>query len=300
MQTLRKSAAAQTRSTDRLDWLTASSSIAGMTVGVLVEKRYLAQRQPRGLVDALEARGRDVRVVDPGESTWVAGDDRWLQDLDIVVARGRSWDLLSLLAAAESYGLPSLNSRAAIGAVHNKAEMSVRLAAARVPMPHTYIGTSGQLAARVTREDYPLIVKPVFGDNARGLRIFRSAGELAAVPGSEVVIGQRFLTTDGFDIKLYAIGSDVWVVRKPSPLAAFPFAEPELLPVTREAREIAMRCGKIFGLQLYGVDCVATPGGLAVIEVNDYPNYSAVPEADDRLAFHVEYSLHRERRLAAS
>ena len=52
-------------------------------------------------------------------------------------------------------------------------------------------------------------------------------------------------------------------------------------------RDIARRCRALFALDLYGVDCVETPAGLIIIEVNDFPNYSAVPEANDRLAAHV-------------
>jgi glutathione synthase/RimK-type ligase-like ATP-grasp enzyme len=32
------------------------------------------------------------------------------------------------------------------------------------------------------------------------------------------------------------------------------------------------------------VDCVETPAGPVVIEVNDFPNYTGVPGADDALA----------------
>jgi len=298
MRAVRNSATAHATSTEGFGQAGPASG-AGPTVGVLVEERYLAQRQPAGMMAALAARGCAVRLIEPRRSAWKAGQDRWLRDLDVVVARGRSRDLFNLLATAESYGLPTLNNHAAIRAVHNKVEMTVRLAADRLPMPRTYLDTLEGLAARLRPADYPLITKPIFGDNAHGLRVFRSADELRAVRSSETVIGQRFLATDGFDVKVYAIGHDVWVVRKPSPLAPNASAEPELLPVTREARELAGRCGRLFGLQLYGVDCVATARGLAVIEVNDYPNYSGVPQADERLAHHVERWLDGKRMAAA-
>jgi glutathione synthase/RimK-type ligase-like ATP-grasp enzyme len=35
------------------------------------------------------------------------------------------------------------------------------------------------------------------------------------------------------------------------------------------------------------VDCIETPGGLLVIEVNDFPNYTSVPDADKKLADYV-------------
>jgi ribosomal protein S6--L-glutamate ligase len=52
-------------------------------------------------------------------------------------------------------------------------------------------------------------------------------------------------------------------------------------------RELGLRCGELFGLELWGVDCVETPDGPVVIEVNEFPNYTAVPAADERLADHV-------------
>jgi glutathione synthase/RimK-type ligase-like ATP-grasp enzyme len=61
----------------------------------------------------------------------------------------------------------------------------------------------------------------------------------------------------------------------------------ELVAATDEMRDIARRCRALFALDLYGVDCIETPAGLIVIEVNEFPNYSAVPEANDRLAAHV-------------
>ena len=60
-------------------------------------------------------------------------------------------------------------------------------------------------------------------------------------------------------------------------------------------REIAARCGEVFGLELYGVDCIHTPDGPVVVEVNDFPNYSAIPEADGKLA---DYVLARLRKGA--
>jgi ribosomal protein S6--L-glutamate ligase len=99
-------------------------------------------------------------------------------------------------------------------------------------------------------------------------------------------------------VKLYAIGGEVWAVRKPSPLAPNA-AEPELMVVTDEARDLARRCGSLFGLELFGVDCVQSERGLSVIEVNDYPNYSCVPDAGVRIADLIEQSF-EEACCAAS
>ena len=44
------------------------------------------------------------------------------------------------------------------------------------------------------------------------------------------------------------------------------------------------RCGRLFGLELYGVDLVKTPKGFSVIEVNCFPGYKGVPQGGERLA----------------
>jgi ribosomal protein S6--L-glutamate ligase len=239
------------------------------------------------MVSALRARGHDVFLIDPEGIAAEAGDRDWLDDLDLVVGRGRSLALLCLLAWAESAGTPTINRRAAIAAVHNKAEMAVRLAAAGVPAPKTFLGRQGELAATVPENSYPLILKPSFGDNCRGLEIVGRPAELAAVKWPEpLVLAQEFLPTDGNDLKLYVIGDEVWAVRKPSPLTGRK-GPAELIALTPALEGLARRCGTLFGLELFGVDCLDGGTGTVVIEVNEFPNYTGVPGADDKLADYV-------------
>jgi ribosomal protein S6--L-glutamate ligase len=262
-------------------------SLRPTCLGVLVEQRYLSHPQPAGMVAALRTRGHDVFTIDPEGIAAEAGDPDWLDDLDVVVGRGRSLALLCLLTWAESRGARTVNRRAAIAAVHNKAEMAVRLAAAGVPTPRTFLGLQGELAATVPRDSYPLILKPTFGDNCQGLQLVRSPGELAHVSWPEpLVLAQEFLPSDGNDLKLYVVGADVWAVRKPSPLSDRDGA-PELVARTPALRDLARRCGELFGLELYGVDCLETDAGVVVIEINEFPNYTGVPDADDALADYV-------------
>ena len=255
---------------------------------VLVEARYLAQAQPVGLIRTLREAGCRVTVTDPGASLLDVGDTRWLEGLDLVVARGRSTDLLTRLSAAEAEGVTTLNSRRAIDAVVDKAHMATQLQAAGVPTPATWIGSIEQVRRNVPASAFPLILKPVFGDNCRGIVVVQTPAQLAALAWNEpCVIAQELLPSAGFDIKLYAIGERVWAVRKSSALHGGA-GEATLLPLTPAWRELALRCGSLFGLQLFGVDCIDHQGELKVIEVNDFPNYSGVPEADLLLARHIE------------
>ena len=272
-------------------------------IGLLVENRYLVQSQPSGMSRALEAKGHLVTTVDPQAVSFLMKDAGWLQDFDLIVARGRSWALLCMLAWAESRDALTINRKAAIAGVYNKADMSVELAAGNIPVPRTFFGSLESLAKRIPADCYPVILKPIFGDNCRGLVVVSSPAEMAGVEWSEpVALAQTYMATDGYDLKLYGIGDQVWAVRKPSPFnkrSGDDGADSKagLLPLTPELEELGRRCGSIFGLELYGVDCIETESGPLVIEINDFPNYTGVPEADERLA---DYAVRRARQKRSS
>jgi ribosomal protein S6--L-glutamate ligase len=268
-------------------------------IGLLAERRYLTQAQPAGLCAVLCRRGYRVARIDLEATTHAVDDLRWLDGLDLVVARGRSCALLCLLAAAEARRRPTLNRRTAIATVHNKVEMAVTLAAGHIPTPPTFFGPPAYLAAQIPAARYPLILKPIFGDNAEGLRIIATPEEMAALAARNgtrlhpepVALAQSYLPNDGYDLKLYGIGDEIWAVRKPSPLNqdgahnGAKAAEP--VPLTPALQALGRRCGELFGLELFGVDCLQTTNGIVVIEVNDFPNYTGVPDGDERLAAYV-------------
>jgi ribosomal protein S6--L-glutamate ligase len=258
------------------------------------------------MIAALRARGHEVVTIDPEAAPAEVGDDGWLDDLDLVVGRGRSQALLFLLTGAERRGTRTVNRRMAIAAVHNKAEMAVTLATAGVPTPKTFLGSPADLAAQVPSDCYPIIVKPSFGDNCQGLRMIERPDALAELAWPEpLVLAQQFLATDGNDLKLYGIGDEVWAVRKPSPLGVSDgagssscngsFDHCELVAQTKRLRDLGRRCGELFGLELYGVDCLETPDGTVVVEVNEFPNYTGVPAANNRLADYVVWRAQGRR-----
>ncbi len=46
-----------------------------------------------------------------------------------------------------------------------------------------------------------------------------------------------------------------------------------------ELRDLALRVGKLFGLDIYGLDVVETRDGPMVVDINDFPSFGQVPNA---------------------
>ncbi|MGH3326802.1 MAG: ATP-grasp domain-containing protein [Streptomycetales bacterium] len=272
-------------------------------VAVLTEKRYLAHLQPAGLVTALRRQGHDVRVlVCDGVAVDLQPDvsSEW-RGVDVAVARGRRAPLPTLLDHAEVCGVPVVDPASSIRGVVDKAAMSVRLMSAEIPTPTTVIGHP-RAVARTHSLRFPVICKPVTGDNCEGLLLVRTARELAELRWPEsIAVVQSFLPTDGTDLKLYGIGDAVFAVRRPAAFPARPGAADfdVLLPVSTELKELAASCARLFGLTVYGVDCVVSRGRTVVLEVNDFPTFRGVPGADDVLASHVLGRSRREVPLCA-
>jgi hypothetical protein len=76
----------------------------------------------------------------------------------------------------------------------------------------------------------------------------------------------------------------VFATVKRSPLHPGADVVEEAIPVTRELRSLARAVGRVFGLDIYGIDVVETADGWVVLDVNDFPSFGNVPEAASRLA----------------
>ena len=53
-------------------------------------------------------------------------------------------------------------------------------------------------------------------------------------------------------------------------------------------RAIALRCGQVCGLGLYGLDVVESQCGPVVVDVNYFPGYKGVPDVAPRIADYID------------
>jgi ribosomal protein S6--L-glutamate ligase len=193
-------------------------------------------------------------------------------------------------------GLPTINNTRAIRLVRNKAVAAAYAHAHGLPMPATYFAAHPRLFKQIPLEIYPIVVKPSNGSSCRDIYRVNSPTDLDALAIAEgndsYFLAQHYVENTGFDIKVYITGREVYAaVAKKSPLHE---EIPEkFIPLTPALRKLALDIGKIFGLDIYGIDVVETPQGLAVLDINDFPSFGHVPGAVRRVA---EYIIHAAKR----
>lgn len=213
--------------------------------------------------------------------------DRLTPAHDLYILKSHTELSLSLAGILHSQGAAILNPYPSCIAVQDKIMASRRLYAAGVPTPRCWVTDDLSLLAPIVAEQ-PLIIKPYRGHRGIGIHIVTPPAELAALPQPGVpVLIQEFIPGSGEDIKVYVIGEEVFAVSKP--FSADSFTRPgRPCPVSPTVRAIALRCGKAFGLGLYGLDVIEGPEGPVVVDLNYFPGYKGVPDVAPLIADYIE------------
>jgi ribosomal protein S6--L-glutamate ligase len=260
--------------------LTTTPESPGPRTWILTDRRYLRQRMPLAVIDWLRAHDQAPRVVlaDDAAGRWAG-----LEPGDLVIARSRHPLAAALLDAAVARGARGLHPTASVQRVRDKATCALALARSGLPIPETVLVQRPEELGQLPDAMFPIVLKPVFGDNARGVQILRTRAALDAVAWSgELLLAQSYVDAGGFDVKLYVAGEHVWATRRPSPLLD-PHAEATQVAVTPALRRIAEGCRGEFGLHLFGVDVLESGAGLAIVDVNEFPNYTGLDEAPEAI-----------------
>jgi ribosomal protein S6--L-glutamate ligase len=235
------------------------------------------------LVDVFERlrrRGHEVELGVANELLLDAHPDA-LHDLYILKSHSALW--LSLAGVLYGQGAKLLNPYLACVVAHDKIVAERRMEAAHVPTPRSWVTGDLQLLRRIC-EERPLVVKPYVGGHGLGVRMVRDPHDLAGIePPPQPMLAQEFVPGD--EIKVYVIGDAVFGVRK-LPHGDAVVREP--CPVGEDVRRLALRCGRVFGLSLFGLDVIEGAQGPVVIDVNYFPSYKGIPGAPAVLAHFIE------------
>ncbi|MCV2492011.1 hypothetical protein OF117_21925 [Geodermatophilus sp. YIM 151500] len=268
----------------------------------VVEERYENDVMPGAVVEVLRSWGHVVDVLRP---TGTVADLWELLSTDSVpydafvlktVSGGPG---LTLLDAAAAAGVTTINDHRAIRLARDKAVAAVRARAAGIPFPKTWFAHKSTLLEQIPADTYPLVVKPNDGSALRDVYRVDSPEALARLDldDSGSLLAQPYLPNPGYDVKLYNTGDEVFATVKRSPLHPGADVVEEQIPVTPELRNLARAVGRVFKLDIYGIDVVQTDNGWVVLDVNDFPSFGKVPQAAWRLARTV---LRVTRRQAAA
>jgi len=193
---------------------------------------------------------------------------------------------LGILHALRELGTPVWNDARAIERCVDKSMTSFLLARAKIPTPATWVTESRAAAqAVVAQAGAPLVLKPLFGSQGRGLRLIRRPEELpqpAEVAG--VYYLQQFVAAerDGFrDFRLMVSRGRVvaammrhaahWITNVKQG------GRPVVAVADTETRDLALRATAAVGAEFAGVDILhGADGRPTVLEVNSMPAWSGL------------------------
>jgi len=234
----------------------------------------------------LRKRGLDIEI-GIGEEL-VLPLDRIVVSHDLYILKSHAALWLSLAEIIHMHGGRLLNPFPACLAAQNKIVAVQLMQAAGVPTPRSWV-TADLTVLRSLVQEQPVIIKPYNGGRGIGIRVMRSSRELTDAPRpAEPVLIQEYVPPYD-EVKVYVIGEEAFGVRTRSRLGE---ARRRPCGISDEVRAIALRCGRLFGLGLYGLDVIEGADGPLVVDLNYFPSYQAVPGAGARIADFIEgYAL---------
>src|SRR6266704_2101501 len=173
---------------------------------------------------------------------------------------------LSVAGALHALGAVTLNPYPTVAMMRNKIIVTRMLQQAGLPTPASYVASDPSEFVPLL-DSGPLILKPYRGSRGAGIRIIRDARELDGMKPNGLVLAQRYQEPDGTDRKIYCIGGELFGIKRIFPIRTYEDKVGEPFAVSPELQDIALRCGRVFGIDLYGLDVVVSAGQPYVVDV---------------------------------
>jgi len=254
----------------------------------IIEEQYRKDSMPMAALEQLVQWGHTVDILEP-QATITCLSDLIHQNYDAYVLKTVSdGPGLSILEAAEAIGIPTINHSQAIRRVRDKAVAMAMAAAQGIPAPITYFVAQRNLLHQVPVRHFPLVVKPTNGSSCRDIHYFHNPAELMDIDTSildnNFWLAQHYEENTGFDIKIYVAGTEVFAAAKPSPLHPEITIEKRPIALSPALHALALDVGTIFGLDIFGLDVVETAHGPRVVDINDFPSFGSIPDAEKCVA----------------
>jgi ribosomal protein S6--L-glutamate ligase len=259
-----------------------------MKIGVITkrEKAHKTGSVMQEAAELLRSRGVEVEAIYPEDSSFDVA--RVEAERDLYLLKSGTETALSLAGVLHAAGAKIINPYPTVVAMRDKIVSTKMLQSADVPLPETWFASKPEQLTRLLKEG-PIVVKPFWAaSQGRGVQIVKTEDELATVITEDgVIFAQRYYQPDGRDHKLYVIGDRVFGVRRVWPPKTLEDKLGEPFDVPDDMREVALGCGRAFGVGLYGVDLITSGGKPYVVDINTFPGFKGVPNAAGLLAEHI-------------
>lgn len=262
-------------------------------------------RHARELIRAFGDRGAEIRVVELAAIGFDTGAPHGLAIPgfagtlpDAVCLRtmdGGSFEQvtrrLGVLHALSRVGVIVSNDARAVENCVDKSATSFLLARAGIPSPRSYaVETRAEAARILAREGRPMVLKPLFGAQGKGLKLIASEADLPAEAETAggvyylqhfagVAVGGRFadiriLVSAGRVAAAMRRESAGWITNIKQGAEALP------MPPDPEIEALAITATEAVGGDFCGVDLLRDEAGRAqVIEVNSMPAWTGLKRA---------------------
>lgn len=257
-----------------------------MKLGILMVRHAPARKSPimPEVVRMLAEWGATIEIIYPEERITDLGSVR--VEHDLYVLKSGTELALSMAGALHAAGATILNPYPVAAVMRDKIAATRVLQAAGVPVPQTFVAAHPKQFAALL--DDPLVVKPYRGSQGRGVRVVWDAEELDDIGvDAGPVFAQRYHKPEGEDRKIYCIGGQLFGVLRTWPAQSYEEKLGRPFTITPELREIALRCGRAFGVDLFGLDIIISDGRPYVVDIQAFPGFKGVPEAALHLADYI-------------
>lgn len=259
-----------------------------MKIGVITkrEKTHKSGSVMSAALDLLRARGVHVELIYPDDGPLNIAQIK--NESDLYLLKSGTETALSFASVLDAAGARIINPYPIVVAMRDKIISTKLLQAAAVPLPDTFFAAQARQLVDALK-DGPLVVKPFWAaSQGRGVQVIKTETDLLSATSDEgLIFAQRYHQPDGRDYKLYVIGDGVFGVRRVWPPKTLADKLGEPLVVDGQMKEIALRCGRAFGVDLYGVDVITSNDQPFVVDINTFPGFKGVPQAAELLAEHI-------------
>ncbi|MEM3538658.1 MAG: lysine biosynthesis protein LysX [Nitrososphaerales archaeon] len=241
--------------------------------------------EEKAIINAAKKKGLNLKLIDSKDISILLNEDYENEFGNIVLQRCLSYfRSLHLTATLEARGISVVNNFNVALTAGNKLFTTLALIKAGVPTPQTVLSFASESAIKsLERLGYPAVLKPTIGSWGRLVALLKDKDSAEAIfedrehmfPLYQIYYIQEFIKRPPRDIRSIVIdGKVVAAIYRVSISGNWKTnmalgAKAEKCPITKELEDICDKASKAVGGGILGIDCMESPKGLLVHEVNN-------------------------------